>query len=207
VTVRLVLASASAGRLAVLRAAGVEPEPVVSGVDESGVAGAPATVALELARRKARAVAALPLASGALVLGCDSLLALDGVARGKPADAADALDRWQSMRGRTGSLLTGHCLVDARTAGPPTEIAEVARTEVRFGEPSAVEIAAYIRSGEPLEVAGAFTLDGLGGWFVESVEGAPSNVVGLSLPVLRRLLAARGVSVADLWPAANDPTR
>ena len=205
-TVRLVLASASPGRLAVLRGAGVEPEPVVSGVDESGATGQPAELALELARRKARAVAALPMAAGALVLGCDSVLELDGVALGKPADAAQALERWQSMRGRTGSLLTGHCLVDARTAGTRTETVEVAATGVRFGEPSAQEIAAYVRSGEPLRVAGAFTLDGLGGWFVESVRGAPSNVVGLSLPVLRRLLAARGVSIADLWSVAGDPT-
>ncbi|MFI5099825.1 MAG: Maf family protein [Actinomycetes bacterium] len=198
-SVRLVLASASPGRLSVLRAAGVEPEVVVSGVDESDVAGTPAEIAAELARRKAAAVAELPVARGALVLGCDSVLELDGLAHGKPADAADAVRRWRLMRGRQGVLMTGHCLVDRRTDAFATAEA-VARTGVSFADLSDAEIEAYVGTGEPMRVAGAFTVDGLGGWFVAGVDGAPSNVVGLSLPLLRDLLAEVGVGVADLWP-------
>lgn len=202
--VRLVLASASAGRLSVLRAAGVEPEVVLSGVDEDAFDGPPEELALVLATAKARTVAALPAAAGALVLGCDSLLDLDGRAMGKPADAAEAHERWREMRGRTGTLVTGHCLVDRRLPGdPPAEAAGNARTLVRFGSPSDDEVAAYVRTGEPMRVAGAFTVDGLGGWFVDGVDGAPSTVVGLSLPLLRRLLADLGVAVADLWPGGE----
>ncbi len=182
-----------------LRAAGVEPEVVVSGVDESDVAGTPAEVAAELARRKAAAVAELPVARGALVLGCDSVLELDGRAYGKPADAEDAVRRWRLMRGRQGVLVTGHCLVDRRTGAAVTAEA-VARTRVSFADLSDAEIDAYVGTGEPLGVAGAFTVDGLGGWFVAGVDGAPSNVVGLSLPLLRTLLSEVGVGVADLWP-------
>jgi septum formation protein len=184
----------------VLRAAGVEPEVLVSGVDESGVSGAPADVAGELARRKATAVAGLPAAAGALVLGCDSVLELDGQLFGKPADAADAVRRWRSMRGRQGTLVTGHCLLDLRGATPGVA-QSVARTVVSFADLSDAEIDAYVRTGEPLRVAGAFTLDGLGGWFVTGVDGAPSNVVGLSLPLLRVLMAGFGVDVADVWDA------
>ncbi len=194
------LASASPGRLAVLRAAGVEPEVAVSGVDESDVRGEPASVALELARRKAAAVAALPGSQGAVVLGCDSLLELDGEVLGKPADGADAVRRWQRMRGRRGTLVTGHCLVDLRTAAPVV-VSGVARTAVAFADLTDAEIEAYVATGEPLCVAGAFTIDGLGGWFVTAVEGPPSNVVGLSLPLLRRLLGEVGIAVADLWTA------
>jgi len=184
----------------VLRAAGVEPEVMVSGVDEVGVIGAPSDVALELARRKAHAVAVLPQSLGALVLGCDSVLDLDGLALGKPIDAADAVRRWRRMRGRRGTLVTGHWLVDLR--GPtPAGVGDVDRTAVVFADVSDAEIDAYVGTGEPLGVAGAFTLDALGGWFVDGVDGAPSNVVGLSLPLLRRLLRATGVSVADLWTA------
>jgi septum formation protein len=191
-----VLASASPARLATLRAAGARPETVVSGVDESSVAGPPAEVALELACRKARAVAARPELVGALVLGCDSVLDLDGEAMGKPADPQVARQRWLRMRGRTGHLVTGHCVVrtdDGR------EAAGVDRTRVRFAALSEAEIDAYVATGEPLAVAGGFTVDGLGGWFVESVDGAPSNVVGVSLPLLRGLLEELGVSVPQLW--------
>ncbi len=193
---RFVLASASPARLSLLRAAGLHPEVVVSGVDEDAVAGSPAEVALELARRKARAVAVLPAAAGAFVLGCDSVLDLDGAALGKPADVADAVARWRAMRGRTGHLLTGHCLVDTATGA---EAAALAQAEVRFGSPSDAEIDAYVATGEPLAVAGAFTIDGLGGWFVDSIDGGPSTVVGLSLPLLRGLLDRLGTSVTDLW--------
>jgi septum formation protein len=191
----IILASASPARLAVLRAAGLEPKVMVSGVDESTfAAGTPAELAGLLAQAKAAAVAS-GLERG-LVIGCDSLLDLDGRALGKPASAAEAADRWREMSGRTGTLVTGHCVIDAATG---RRAAAVAATLVRFGTPSEQEIAAYVASGEPLAVAGAFTLDGRGGWFVEGIEGDHGTVLGISLPLLRRLLAELGVSVTDLW--------
>jgi septum formation protein len=191
----IILASASPARLAVLRAAGLEPKVMVSGVDESAfAAGTPAELAGLLAQAKAAAVAS-GLQDG-LVIGCDSLLDLDGRALGKPASAAAAADRWREMSGRTGTLVTGHCVIDAATGRQATA---VGATRVRFGTPSEQEIAAYVASGEPLAVAGAFTLDGRGGWFVDGIEGDHGTVLGISLPLLRRLLAELGVSVTDLW--------
>jgi septum formation protein len=191
----VVLASASPARLAVLRAAGLQPEVIVSGVDEGAyTAGTPAELADLLAQAKAAAVASA-LDAG-LVIGCDSLLDLDGRALGKPASAAQAAQRWRQMSGRTGTLVTGHCVINAATG---QRASEVAATRVRFGTPSEAEIAAYVASGEPLAVAGAFTLDGRGGWFVEGIDGDHGTVLGVSLPVLRRLLASLGVSVTTLW--------
>ena len=191
----IILASASLARLAVLRAAGLEPKVIVSGVDETAFSGGtPAELAGRLARAKAAAVAS-GLAEG-LVIGCDSLLDLDGRALGTPASAAEAADRWREMSGRTGTLVTGHCVINAATG---QQAAAVAATVVRFGAPSEQEIAAYVASGEPLAVAGAFTLDGRGGWFVAGIDGDHGNVLGVSLPMLRRLLADLGFSVTELW--------
>ncbi|RMI45556.1 Maf family protein [Streptomyces triticirhizae] len=194
---RLVLASQSPARLGLLRQAGLAPEVIVSGVDEDALAvDEPEALARLLAEAKAEAVAQRPEAAGALVLGCDSVLDIDGVALGKPADAEEATARWKAMRGRDGVLRTGHCLID--TAGGHRASA-VASTTVHFGEPSDAEIAAYVASGEPLYVAGAFTLDGRSAPFVEGITGDPSTVIGLSLPLLRRLLAGAGIAVTDLW--------
>jgi septum formation protein len=194
----LVLASASPARLATLKAAGVEPSVVVSGVDESQVTGLrPADLALRLAELKCAAVSG-EVGAGRLVLGCDSVLELDGEALGKPGDPEEAVRRWRAMRGRTGVLHTGHCLRDT-TDG--RQASATGSTVVHFAEVTDDEIAAYVATGEPLEVAGAFTIDGLGGAFVTRIEGDHHNVVGLSLPLLRDLLAELGHAWTDLWAA------
>jgi len=197
VTSGLVLASQSPARLATLRAAGVDPEVVVSGVDESQLVDPdPVSYAATLATLKARAVAGRVQRPGGFVLGCDSVLELDGEILGKPADAPDAVARWRRMRGRSGVLHTGHCLIglDSRI-----EVVRSAATTVHFAAVTDEEIEAYVATGEPLAVAGAFTVDGLGGPFVSGIEGDHHNVVGLSLPVLREMFAEHGVLWSDLW--------
>jgi len=195
-----VLASASPARLKTLRSAGLDPTVVVSGVDESQLTDlAPADLALALAGLKCAAVAERDdLPADALVLGCDSVLELDGEALGKPGDADTATRRWRAMRGRTGVLQTGHCL---RDVGSGREVGATASTTVRFADVSDAEIAAYVATGEPLHVAGAFTVDGLGGAFVTAIEGDFHNVVGVSLPLLRTLVVDLGHVWTDLWAA------
>ncbi len=202
---RLVLASASPARLATLRSAGIEPVVIVSGVDESQVTGVgPAELALQLAELKSAAVVGRDeVPAGALVLGCDSVLELDGEALGKPGDAADALQRWQTMRGRSGVLHSGHSLHDTRLG---ITVAATASTTVHFADLSDAEIAAYVATGEPLHVAGAFTVDGLGGAFVTGIEGDHHNVVGVSLPLLRELVLELGYAWTDLWGASYSAT-
>lgn len=214
----LVLASQSTGRLATLRAAGVDPQVRVSDVDEPRIladiaaahraTGASAPTPTEqvqaLARAKALDVAgSLPPATverdpDLVVVGCDSMLEIDGEVVGKPGTAQLARERWLAMRGRSGTLHTGHFLVRAHDSATA---AGVSSTIVHFGSPSDAEIDAYVASGEPLWCAGAFTIDGLGGAFIEGVEGDPHGVVGISLPLLRRLLARLGVTWTDLWTA------
>jgi nucleoside triphosphate pyrophosphatase len=203
----LVLASASPARLGLLRAAGLAPRVVVSGEEEDGVDHLDAPDAASvLARRKAEAVAARlagsrDAAAGddrPLVLGCDSVLSFDGEVRGKPASAAEAAAWWRGYRGRSGVLVTGHALVDVATgrrAGAPAE------TVVHFGRPSDAEIDAYVATGEPVAVAGGFTLDGYCAPFVEGIDGDHGTVLGLSLPLLRRLLAELDVDITTLWAA------
>lgn len=192
---RFVLASASPARLRTLRDAGVEPEVIVSGVDEDGMSAATTgELVTRLANAKAAAVGER-VDGPALVLGCDSMLELDGVPLGKPGTAQAAVERWQAMRGRSGVLHTGHALLDTATGRTATA---AAATTVRFADVSDAEIALYCATGEPARVAGAFTVDGLGGWFVEAIEGDHHNVVGLSLPALRRLLHELGHGLPDL---------
>jgi septum formation protein len=191
-----VLASASPARLGLLRAAGLAPTVLVSGIDEDLAISSPRELVQELAVRKARAVTP---PAGALVVGCDSLLDLDGEALGKPGTPEVARERWERMRGRTGTLLTGHCVRDTASG---REATGVGATLVRFGTPSDEELAAYIATGEPLQVAGAFTLDGRCAPYVDGIDGDPGNVIGLSLPLLRTLLAELGVAIHDLWEVA-----
>lgn len=209
---RLILASASPARLAVLRAAGVEPIVRVSGVDEDAIAAAlpedatDADVVEALARAKARSIAELvgrdaDLPATAVVIGCDSMLAIGGTLVGKPADADAAQAQWRAMSGGTGRLLTGHAVAVITEGTVTTEVVDHTSTMVHFGTPTEREVAAYIASGEPLAVAGSFTLDGLGGWFIEGIEGDPSSVIGIGLPLVRRLLCAVNIEIADIWKA------
>lgn len=196
---RFVLASASPARLATLRAAGLDPEVVVSGIDEAAIT-APDTPSLVVALALAKASAAARSTPGStVVLGCDSLLELDGRAFGKPLSAADATACWRRMAGRSGVLYTGHTLlhiIDGAIVGTQSS---AAATTVHFAAITDAELSAYVASGEPLAVAGAFTIDGLGGWFVDSLEGDHHNVAGVSLPLLRQLLGKLGLSVVDFW--------
>lgn len=199
--VPFVLASASPARLATLRSAGLDPLVVVSGVDETVLDGRPpAELAPGLARLKCDAVveraAEHGLPEGALVLGCDSVLELDGEALGKPTDATDAVRRWRAMRGRSGVLHSGHCLRDTATGRTETR---GAATVVHFADVDDDEIEAYVATGEPLHVAGAFTVDGLGGAFVTGIEGDFHTVVGVSLPLLREMVRALDHSWTGLW--------
>ncbi len=199
---RLVLASASPARRTTLQRGGIDPIVIVSGVDESQLSDLPpAALALALAELKCSAVLDHhDVPTDALVLGCDSVFELDGQALGKPSDAADALARHREMTGRSGVLHTGHALTDLATG---RVVAAVASTTVHFADFSEEESQAYIATGEPLWVAGAFTIDGLGGAFVKGIEGDHHNVVGVSLPLLRELLAELGHSWTDLWEPAR----
>lgn len=207
-----VLASASPARLGVLRNAGVEPVVRVSSVDEDAVAAAlpadttPEGVVVELARAKARNVAATldPVEfADSVVVGCDSMLLIDGALQGKPLTAEVARARWADMAGRSADLLTGHCVLRLRGGEIVAESAECSGTTVHFAKPEPDELEAYVASGEPLQVAGAFTLDGRGGWFVDRIDGDPSSVIGIGLPLVRRLLADVGVGIAQLWVSGS----
>ncbi|MEV2223426.1 nucleoside triphosphate pyrophosphatase [Nocardia vinacea] len=204
---RLVLASASPARRAVLRSAGIEPVVRISDVDEDAVAAAlppgtaPEVVVVELARAKARSVAAtIPdFAADCVVVGCDSMLLVDGELQGKPHTPEVARARWSEMAGRSADLITGHCVLRMRDGEIVAQSVDCSSTTVHFAKPEPEELDAYIATGEPLQVAGAFTLDGMGGWFVDRIDGDPSSVIGIGLPLLRRLLGDIGVGVAQLW--------
>lgn len=209
---RVVLGSASTGRLRVLRSAGIDPLVVVSGVDEDAVierlgantdpAADPAGVVNALAEAKSDAVRAeldSTVSADCVVIGCDSMLFLDGELCGKPGTAERARRRWQAMAGRDGRLFTGHCVLRLRDGDVVARATAADITTVRFGVPTDAELAAYVGTGEPLGVAGAFTLDGLGGWFVDGIDGDPSNVVGLGLAATRRLFETVGLSIGELW--------
>lgn len=195
-----------------LRAAGIEPVVHVSGVDEDAVAATltdptPQALVATLAEAKAHWVAAKIAAEhpDAVVIGCDSMLhsrTADGpVVEGKPHTPDVARDRWRRMGGSSADLLTGHCAIKIENGRIADTATETATTTIRFSTPTDVEIDSYVATGEPLSVAGAFTLDGRGGWFVDGIDGDPSSVIGISLPLTRRLLSRLGISVVDLWSA------
>jgi septum formation protein len=196
--IRFILASASPARLATLRAAGVEPEVMVSTIDESAYDERRVSAQVHcLAQAKAQDVAD-GVAGNALVLGCDSLLEIDGIGYGKPLTVDRAVARWQQVRGRLGKLHTGHALMHICTGRVVGRATDVGVTTVEFADLTDEEIADYVATGEPLNVAGGFTIDGRGGWYVKTVEGDHHNVVGLSLPLVRQLLVELGFTVADL---------
>ena len=203
---QFVLASQSPARLALLRSAGLDPAVFVSGVDEDAVAASltdpsPSELVAALAAAKAEAVIDQVAAAhpDAVVVACDSMLSIHGQMVGKPGDPDVARSRWAAMAGTSGELLTGHAVVRLDGGTRAKEAAGWESTTVRFGTPSPAEIDAYVATGEPLHVAGGFTIDGLGGWFVEGLDGGHTSVIGISLPLTRRLLAEVGVSVVDLW--------
>lgn len=194
---RLVLASASPARRRLLEGAGFAPEVVVSGVDEELMPGlGPSALVTVLAEEKAQAVAARSEAAGAVVVACDSMLDVDGEAFGKPASRDEARDRLKRLMGQTAVLRTGHCVIDTATG---KRASAAAATQVRFGHWDDDELDAYLATGEPMVVAGSFTLDGRSGPFIEGIDGDHGNVIGLSLPLFRRLLAEVGLKVTDLW--------
>ncbi|WIY03521.1 nucleoside triphosphate pyrophosphatase [Amycolatopsis mongoliensis] len=203
---QFVLASQSPARLALLRSAGLDPAVFVSGVDEDAVAASltdpsPPELVAALATAKAEAVLDQVAAAhpDAVVVACDSMLNIGGQMVGKPASPDIARQRWAAMAGTSGELLTGHAVVRLDGGTRAKETSGWESTSVRFGTPSAEEIDAYVATGEPLHVAGGFTIDGLGSWFVDGLDGGHTSVIGISLPLTRRLLAEVGVSVVDLW--------
>ncbi|GFM17038.1 MULTISPECIES: Maf family protein [Mycobacteriaceae] len=205
---RVVLGSASTGRLRVLRQAGLDPLVLVSDVDEDALIDSldgdtpPEAVVAKLANAKAVAVAAQlsqDVAADCIVLGCDSMLFHNDALCGKPGSAEAARRQWVAMAGSTGHLLTGHALLRITDGVIAHTDSETASTTVHFGTPTDDELNAYVDSGEPNHVAGGFTLDGFGGWFIDRIEGDPSNVIGISLPLLQRMVRRAGIPITELW--------
>lgn len=205
---RVVLASASSGRLQVLRHAGIDPLVVVSGVDEDAVTAGlppesgPGQVVCALASAKAEQVASMlppDVSVDCVVIACDSMLWFDGELRGKPGSADAARAAWNEMAGRAGELYTGHSVLRLRDGTLTHRTSASDAATVVFGTPTPDELEAYIDSGEPVRVAGGFTIDGLGGWFIDEIEGDPSTVIGIGLALTRTLLQRAELSVADLW--------
>ncbi|SFR09983.1 septum formation protein [Lentzea waywayandensis] len=198
---RLILASQSPARLNVLRSAGIEPVVRVSGVDEDALIASldnptPEETVVVLSAAKAEAI---EHDDDCVVVGCDSMLLFEGELVGKPGTPEIALERWRRVAGKSGALITGHTVLRV-AAGEITGRASAAEsTTVRFGTPSEEEMEAYIATGEPLHVAGGFTIDGRGGWFIDGIDGDHTSVIGISLPLTRRLLSQVGVSVSTLW--------
>ncbi|WP_394615533.1 Maf family protein [Lentzea sp. JNUCC 0626] len=198
---RLILASQSPARLSVLRSAGVEPVVRVSGVDEDALVASlanptPEETVVALSAAKAEAI---EHDDECVVVGCDSMLLFEGELVGKPGTAEVARERWRRVAGKSGALITGHTVLKVSGGEIVDRASASESTTVRFGTPSDEELEAYIASGEPLHVAGGFTIDGRGGWFIDGIEGDHTSVIGISLPLTRKLLGQVGVSVSTLW--------
>ncbi|PSB28019.1 Maf family protein [Stenomitos frigidus] len=200
---QFILASASPARLRLLQSVGIEPIVRPSHFDESQVQTTdPVALVETLALSKAAAIAEQLNSSRSaerLILGCDSVLAVNGDIHGKPANAEEAIARWQQMRGQVGSLYTGHALLVFPPSSSRAPLVRCQITHVHFASVSDRQIAAYVATGEPLNCAGGFALEGKGGSFVEKLEGCHSNVIGLSLPLLRQMLGELGYSLTDAW--------
>ncbi|MEN9737074.1 MAG: hypothetical protein RJA26_307 [Actinomycetota bacterium] len=205
---RVVLASTSPARLTLLRAGGIEPETIAPAVDEDevtavataqGLIKSTEDMVLLLARAKAEAVLHRPETAGAVVIGCDSSLQFQGESLGKPHLPEVAFKRWQALRGNSGKLFSGHWVIDNRDPENPKAVGRASSSVVHFANLSDTEIEAYVATGEPLKVAGAFTIDGLGGAFLTGIEGDPHTVIGLSLPTLRELIIELGIEYPSLW--------
>jgi septum formation protein len=199
--VRLILASQSPARLSVLRSAGIEPVVRVSGVDEDALIESlenptPAETVVVLSAAKAEAI---EHDDECVVVGCDSMLLFEGELVGKPGTPEVALERWRRVAGKSGVLITGHTVLRVSAGEIVGRASAAESTTVRFGTPTEEELEAYIATGEPLHVAGGFTIDGRGGWFIDSIDGDHTSVIGISLPLTRRLLSQVGVSVSALW--------
>jgi septum formation protein len=205
---RLVLASSSPARFSLLKAAGINPEVVVPTADEQALSDefkasnpncTTSQLVQYLADAKAQSVVSDPKTFGALVLGGDSALEFQGAALGKPHLAEVAIERWKQLRGNYGVLHSGHCLIDNREPASAKVVSKTSSTKVYFADITDTEIEAYVATGEPLKVAGAFTIDGIGGAFIDRIEGDAHTVVGLSLGVLRELTRELGVEYTSLW--------
>lgn len=195
---RIVLASGSPSRLKLLRSGGIEPVVDPADVDEAAIQKKaadlpPSEVVALLAQEKANAVATRHRQD--VVIGADSMLLLNGQLQGKPHTYEVACERWARQAGHTAKLLTGHCVLDPSGK----QITGTVETAIHFASADPRDISAYAATGEPLECAGAFTLEALGGWFIDRIEGDPSSVIGLSLPFIRKALYSLGFRVSDFW--------
>jgi len=204
----VILGSASPARLRVLRQAGVHPDVLVADIDEDALAeklaaAPPTEIVTRLAVAKADALIPRVTASDAVLLTCDSMLHINGTLVGKPHTAEVARARWREMSGGSGVLLTGHCVTRVVDGAPVAQAVDCESTQIRFGTVDSAAVDAYVATGEPLAVAGSFTLDGYGGWFVDGIDGDPSSVIGISLPLTRRLLARIDVDVTALWSSPS----
>jgi septum formation protein len=200
---RLILASQSPARRRLLEQAGIEPECMPSWLDEAAIVSPnPAHLVETLAIGKAQVIAdrlANPGPSGAVILGCDSVLAINGEIHGKPDSIEQAIARWQYMRGRVGELYTGHALIQIQPDGTTRSLIRSAMTQVHFAQPSDRQIAAYVATGEPMQCAGCFALEGKGSLFVAQLQGCHTNVIGLSMPLLNQMLGELGLDVTNFW--------
>jgi septum formation protein len=195
--VQVILASSSTSRLRLLESAGITPKILISGVDEEASEFdllSPSELVIALAILKAHTVKE-NAPENSLIIGCDSTFEFNGKSLGKPGNRENAIARCKELSGKSGYLHTGHCLIDLKQG---IELSERSTAKVQFAQMTEAEIIDYVDSGEPLNVAGGFTLDGLSAPFITNIEGDPSGIIGLSLPLLRKMIVSLGYSWPDL---------